>query len=112
MVCPAQAEDQAEELETFIIRRIVHLYGEIAIKVLDFLDDKVYRELKRRIFIKEELKHENKDNKGKRRSYKASDSAMKSKRNITNTSSLSTVTEVNVQTYRTGSLFYTRFCYL
>ncbi|KAB0791130.1 hypothetical protein PPYR_02930 [Photinus pyralis] len=43
-------------LDGYLIIQITHLLGEIAVKELNFLDESVYKELKRRNYIREERK--------------------------------------------------------
>lgn len=62
---------QSEEVDTFLIIRLCQLLGLVAIRQLDFLDDTVYKELKRRNNIREERK-ENKrsENQNKKKGKK------------------------------------------
>lgn len=73
--------EKEEGLQRFILIRIAHLFGELASRLLDFLDETVYKELKRRHFIREERKEakkSGKEKKNKRKSVALPESASKS----------------------------------
>ena len=55
----------------FLIVRLCELLGCMAVKLLGYLDNSVYRELKRRNYLREERKKENKNKKNGRKSKKA-----------------------------------------
>ncbi|KAF5285204.1 hypothetical protein FQR65_LT13319 [Abscondita terminalis] len=50
-------------LDTYSIMQLCHLLGELALKELNFLDESVYKELKRRNYIREERKCNTKNTK-------------------------------------------------
>lgn len=70
----------ANELERFLLIRVVHLFGEMALRLLNFLDENVYKELKRRHFMREERKEKSKEGKkvNKTKKTKQAESASKS----------------------------------
>lgn len=71
------AKREAQELERFLIVRLVHMFGEMAVKLLNFLDENVYKELKRRHFVREEMREDRKGE-GKKKTRRVAESASKS----------------------------------
>jgi hypothetical protein len=65
----------------FLIIRFCELLGCLAIKLLGYLDNNVYRELKRRNYLREERKKTTKNKKNKRNS--------RTRRSLLNTTSMS-----------------------
>lgn len=71
-------ECHEKQLPRFIVIRVVHLFGELALKVLNFLDENVYKELKRRQHIRDERKEDKKGEKNKKKKQQVAQSASKS----------------------------------
>lgn len=49
-----------EEQPCFVIIRLIQLFGEVAIKQFNFLDEQIYKEMKRRNYILENKKNNKK----------------------------------------------------
>ncbi|KAK5637917.1 hypothetical protein RI129_012212 [Pyrocoelia pectoralis] len=82
-------------LKGYFILQITHLLGEIAIKQLNFLDEAVYKELKRRNYIREERKCSSKNKMVKARQVQNASARTRSNNTTNNRSNLaedSTVT--------------------
>lgn len=52
----SKVNNNNNELSGYLIAQCAHILGEVAIKQLNFLDEAVYKELKRRNYIREERK--------------------------------------------------------
>lgn len=105
---------EPKELERFLIIRIVHLFGEMALRLLNFLDENIYKELKRRHHIREELKDDKKGGRNKKKSKKVAESASKSiSSSVLNESSRSiAVSSMFAVFISSKMLLYANVCYV
>lgn len=70
--------EKGDNVLRYLVVRVVHLYGEVAIRLLNFLDEKVYKELKRRHYIREE----NKQTKNKKKIVKKKPAKVECSRSV------------------------------
>lgn len=108
-----QMDSGMKELDRFLIIRLVHIFGEMALKLLNFLDETVYKELKRRHYVREERKEEKKVGNGKKKSKKKqiAESASASSSRIANSSTLNESTRTTATVSANDKMKYV-FVYL
>lgn len=54
-----ELESNEGTLTCFMLIRIIHLFGEIAIRQFHYLDENIYKEMKRRNYVLENKKNKN-----------------------------------------------------